>query len=69
MSRVTAPVAKLTRALSSAPVAARSSNPLLDSTTHNVGPALMPKYAELLRGRHDHSDVSIISISIFKIQS
>ncbi|KOS23116.1 hypothetical protein ESCO_003523 [Escovopsis weberi] len=45
MSRVTAPVAKLARALGSTPV-------------HNAGAVLMPKYAELLRNRRitEHSD-------------
>lgn len=55
MSRVTAPVAKLSRAISTtaAPAAAVARNhaSLLDSTTHNGGAALMPKYAELLRDR------------------
>lgn len=55
MSRVAAPVAKLSRAISTtaAPAAAVARNhaSLLDSTTHNGGAALMPKYAELLRDR------------------
>jgi hypothetical protein len=43
MSRVTAPVAKLTRALNVAPP---------------TGATLMPKYAELLRRSADHTDSS-----------
>ncbi|KAK5992284.1 hypothetical protein PT974_05685 [Cladobotryum mycophilum] len=61
MPRVTAPVSKLARALSSTPTAARVGNPLLlDTTVHNAGAVLMPKYAELLRNRRssEHSDSS-----------
>lgn len=53
MSRVTAPVAKLTRAISSTAAPAsvsRSGASLLDSTAHGGAP-LMPKYAELLHDR------------------
>ncbi|RFU72094.1 hypothetical protein TARUN_10169 [Trichoderma arundinaceum] len=50
MSRVTAPVAKLARSLSST-AAARGANPLLDASAYNAGAVLMPKYAELLRNR------------------
>lgn len=50
MSRVTAPIAKLSRALSSTS-ASRAANPLLDASTYNAGAVLMPKYAELLRSR------------------
>ncbi|KID98977.1 hypothetical protein MAJ_05072, partial [Metarhizium majus ARSEF 297] len=53
MSRVTAPMSKISRALSasSSAIAARSASPLLDSSAHNAGAVLMPKYAELLRNR------------------
>ncbi|OTA07698.1 hypothetical protein A9Z42_0086010 [Trichoderma parareesei] len=52
MSRITAPVAKLSRALSSSAAAPRAANPLLvDAATYNAGAVLMPKYAELLRNR------------------
>ncbi|OAA58159.1 hypothetical protein ISF_06698 [Cordyceps fumosorosea ARSEF 2679] len=55
MSRVTAPVAKLSRAISStaAPAAVtRSGSSLLDSAAHHhAGAPLMPKYAELLHDR------------------
>jgi hypothetical protein len=62
MSRVTAPVSKLTRAIGSTP-ASRPSSTLIDSTAHvhNAGAVLMPKYAELLRtsrSSSEHSDVS-----------
>ncbi|KAK2593878.1 hypothetical protein QQS21_008398 [Conoideocrella luteorostrata] len=61
MSRVTAPLSKIARALSSSPsgVAARSA-PILDSSGHSAGAALMPKYAELLRNRRssEHPDSS-----------
>ncbi|KAL6864013.1 hypothetical protein J3F83DRAFT_716301 [Trichoderma novae-zelandiae] len=52
MSRITAPVAKLSRALSSS-AAARAANPLLDAAAYSnsAGAVLMPKYAELLRNR------------------
>ncbi|KAL5092706.1 hypothetical protein Trisim1_000444 [Trichoderma cf. simile WF8] len=56
MSRVTAPVAKLSRALSSS--AARAANPLLDAATYNAGAVLMPKYAELLRNRRSTIELS-----------
>ncbi|KAG5976357.1 hypothetical protein E4U55_007339 [Claviceps digitariae] len=62
MSRITAPVAKLARALSSSPhaasVAPRSASAVLDSSAHCAGASLMPKYAELLRNRrgHEHAD-------------
>ncbi|KAG5986038.1 hypothetical protein E4U54_005655, partial [Claviceps lovelessii] len=62
MSRITAPVAKLARALSSSPhaagVAPRSASAILDSSAHSAGASLMPKYAELLHNRrsHEHSD-------------
>ncbi|OAA42277.1 hypothetical protein NOR_05126 [Metarhizium rileyi] len=61
MSRVTAPMSKISRALSasSSAVAARTASPLLDSSAHSAGAALMPKYAELLRNRNvEHSDSS-----------
>ncbi|KND86364.1 hypothetical protein TOPH_09029 [Tolypocladium ophioglossoides CBS 100239] len=64
MSRITAPVSKLSRALSSSsnPVA-RAVSPLHDSSAHNAGAVLMPKYAELLRSRRssEHSDASLPS--------
>lgn len=60
MSRVTAPMAKIARALSSSPsgAAARSATPIFDSSAHSAGASLMPKYAELLHNRrsHEHSD-------------
>ncbi|KAL6892421.1 hypothetical protein HDV57DRAFT_481966 [Trichoderma longibrachiatum] len=61
MSRITAPVAKLSRALSSSSAAARATNPLLvEAATYNAGAVLMPKYAELLRNRRittiEHSE-------------
>ena len=61
MSRVTAPVSKLSRAAIASSNAAARSSPLLDSTAHahHGGVALMPKYAELLGNHHgEHSDVS-----------
>ena len=61
MSRVAAPVAKLSRAISStaAPAAvSRSSGSLLDSTAHHGGAPLMPKYADLLRDR-EHNKVRL----------
>ncbi len=55
MSRVTAPVSKLARAIGA------STGPLLDASAsaHGAGAALMPKYAELLRTRRsgEHTDV------------
>lgn len=60
MSRVTAPMSKISRALSasSSSIAARSASPLLDSSAHSAGAVLMPKYAELLRNRSSEpSDV------------
>ncbi|KAL7949478.1 hypothetical protein V8C42DRAFT_311012 [Trichoderma barbatum] len=57
MSRVTAPVSKLARALSSTS-AARAANPLLDASSHNAGAVLMPKYAELLRNRRSTIELS-----------
>lgn len=68
MSRVTAPVAKLSRAISStaAPAAvSRSSGSLLDSTAHHGGAPLMPKYADLLRDR-EHNKVRL-SPSLFSL--
>ncbi|KAM3527874.1 hypothetical protein MY4038_006140 [Beauveria bassiana] len=62
MSRVTAPVAKLSRAISStaSPAAvSRSSGSLLDSTAHQGGAPLMPKYAELLRDREHNKSRGI----------
>ncbi|KAJ6440255.1 alpha/beta fold family hydrolase [Purpureocillium lavendulum] len=56
MSRVTAPVSKLARAIGA------SAGPLRDTSAsaHGAGAALMPKYAELLRTRRssEHSDSS-----------
>ncbi|KAM0249505.1 hypothetical protein ACHAQJ_009053 [Trichoderma viride] len=65
MSRITAPVAKLTRALSSTS-AARAANPLLDTSAYNAGAGavLMPKYAELLRGRRNTIEMSESSRSL-----
>ncbi|ATY67183.1 hypothetical protein A9K55_000370 [Cordyceps militaris] len=62
MSRVAAPVAKLSRAISStaAPAAvSRSSGSLLDSSAHHGGAPLMPKYAELLRDREQNKSRGI----------
>ncbi|KAL7926133.1 hypothetical protein ACQKWADRAFT_174996 [Trichoderma austrokoningii] len=56
MSRVTAPAVKLTRALSST-TAARAAKPLLDTSASNAGAVLMPKYAELLRGRRSAIEI------------
>ncbi|EFQ31441.1 hypothetical protein CGRA01v4_11017 [Colletotrichum graminicola] len=51
MSRITAPVAKLTRSLNSAATASRSSGLLESHYNVNKGAVLMPKYAELLKNR------------------
>ncbi|KAK1955827.1 hypothetical protein LY78DRAFT_663999 [Colletotrichum sublineola] len=51
MSRITAPVAKLTRSLNSAATASRSSGLLESHYNANQGAVLMPKYAELLKNR------------------
>ncbi|KAK2062033.1 hypothetical protein LY76DRAFT_506650 [Colletotrichum caudatum] len=51
MSRITAPVAKLTRSLNSAATASRSSGLLESHYNVNQGAVLMPKYAELLKNR------------------
>lgn len=62
MSRVTAPVAKLSRAISSTAAPAtisRSSGSLLDSIAHQGGAPLMPKYAELLRDREHNKSRGI----------
>ncbi|PHH81780.1 hypothetical protein CDD82_7886 [Ophiocordyceps australis] len=52
MSRITAPVIKLGRALGA------SQAPMLDSSAHGAGASLMPKYAELLGNRRisEHHD-------------
>lgn len=63
MSRVTAPAVKLTRALSST-TAARAAKPLLDASAYNAGAVLMPKYAELLRGRRTPIEMSESSRSL-----
>ncbi|KAF7549136.1 hypothetical protein G7046_g8444 [Stylonectria norvegica] len=58
-SRVSAPVSKLSRSITSAAASSRSSS-LLD-TQRNAGAALMPKYDELLRSRRsttEHTDSS-----------
>ncbi|TQV91246.1 hypothetical protein V2A60_009429 [Cordyceps javanica] len=63
MSRVTAPVAKLSRAISStaapAAVSRTSGGSLLDSTAHHGGAPLMPKYADLLRDREHNKSRGI----------
>ncbi|TFB07679.1 hypothetical protein CCMA1212_001115 [Trichoderma ghanense] len=60
MSRITAPVAKLSRALSSSAAAPRAANPLLvDAAAYNAGAVLMPKYAELLRNRRTTTTTTI----------
>ncbi|PTB68586.1 hypothetical protein BBK36DRAFT_1112822 [Trichoderma citrinoviride] len=64
MSRITAPVIKLSRALSSSSAAAaRAANPLLvdSAATYNAsaGAVLMPKYAELLRNRRTTTTTTI----------
>ncbi|KAK1998917.1 hypothetical protein LX36DRAFT_575411 [Colletotrichum falcatum] len=51
MSRITAPVAKLTRSINSAAAASRSSGLLESHYNVNQGAVLMPKYAELLKNR------------------
>ncbi|GKT44777.1 uncharacterized protein ColSpa_04958 [Colletotrichum spaethianum] len=51
MSRITAPVAKLTRSINSAATASRSSGLLESHYNVNQGAVLMPKYAELLKNR------------------
>ncbi|KAJ3938320.1 uncharacterized protein N0V96_011565 [Colletotrichum fioriniae] len=51
MSRITAPVAKLTRSINSAATASRSSGLLESHYNVNHGAVLMPKYAELLQNR------------------
>ncbi|OLN87102.1 hypothetical protein CCHL11_06524 [Colletotrichum chlorophyti] len=58
MSRITAPVSKLSRSLNSAAAASRSSGLLESHYTTNHGAILMPKYAELLQNRRprDHHD-------------
>lgn len=62
MSRVTAPVTKLTRSLNSAVHTASR----IESSAHNAGAVLMPKYAELLRNRRaaDQTDVRFIFLLI-----
>ncbi|TDZ15848.1 hypothetical protein Cob_v011143 [Colletotrichum orbiculare MAFF 240422] len=52
MSRITAPVSKLTRSINSA---ATSRSSLLESRVTNHGAVLMPKYAELLKNRSEDS--------------
>lgn len=64
MSRVTAPAVKLTRALSST-TAARAAKPLLDASAYNAGAVLMPKYAELLRGRRSPIEMSEVCSNPF----
>ncbi|KAF4591670.1 hypothetical protein GQ602_001969 [Ophiocordyceps camponoti-floridani] len=49
MSRVTAPVINLSRAISTSSSSGAASRPLRDASSS--GAALMPKYAELLRNR------------------
>ncbi|KAJ0160572.1 hypothetical protein CTA2_7731 [Colletotrichum tanaceti] len=51
MSRITAPVSKLTRSINSAAAANRSSGLLESHYNVNHGAVLMPKYAELLKNR------------------
>ncbi|GJC79867.1 hypothetical protein ColLi_02705 [Colletotrichum liriopes] len=51
MSRITAPVSKLTRSINSAATASRSSGLLESHYNVNQGAVLMPKYAELLKNR------------------
>ncbi|GAB0132977.1 hypothetical protein EsDP_00001397 [Epichloe bromicola] len=54
MSRVTAPMSKMARSLSSSP----SGVVVVARSAHGAGASLMPKYAELLHNRrsHEHSD-------------
>ena len=61
MSRVTAPMSKIARALSSSPSSTTAARSARDGSAHSAGAALMPKYAELLRNRrsNEHSDASV----------
>ncbi|KAH0436521.1 hypothetical protein CcaCcLH18_04327 [Colletotrichum camelliae] len=59
MSRITAPVAKLTRSINSAATASRSSGLLESHYNVNQGAVLMPKYAELLKNRSEDSSRSL----------
>ncbi|KAK1704946.1 hypothetical protein BDP67DRAFT_207599 [Colletotrichum lupini] len=63
MSRITAPVAKLTRSINSAATASRSSGLLESHYNVNHGAVLMPKYAELLQNRstRDHESARTLS--------
>ncbi|KAF6843582.1 hypothetical protein CMUS01_01909, partial [Colletotrichum musicola] len=56
MSRITAPVSKLTRSINSAAAASRSSGLLESHYNVNHGAVLMPKYAELLKNRSPRDD-------------
>lgn len=64
MSRVTAPAVKLTHALSST-TTARAAKPLLDASAYNAGAVLMPKYAELLRGRRNPIEMTEVCFQLF----
>ncbi|KAK1980344.1 hypothetical protein LZ30DRAFT_629401 [Colletotrichum cereale] len=63
MSRITAPVAKLTRSINSAATASRSSGLLESHYNVNQGAVLMPKYAELLKNRspRDHDSARTLT--------
>ncbi|KAF6816650.1 hypothetical protein CSOJ01_02825 [Colletotrichum sojae] len=58
MSRITAPVSKLTRSINSAAASSRSSGLLESHYNVNHGAVLMPKYAELLKNRSPRDDQS-----------
>lgn len=66
MSRITAPVAKLTRSINSAATASRSSGLLESHYNVNHGAVLMPKYAELLQNRsnREHDVCHTHSVSL-----
>ncbi|OHE97518.1 hypothetical protein CORC01_07133 [Colletotrichum orchidophilum] len=63
MSRITAPVAKLTRSINSAATANRSSGLLESHYNVNHGAVLMPKYAELLQNRSPREHDSARTLS------
>ncbi|KAL2878500.1 hypothetical protein SGCOL_006210 [Colletotrichum sp. CLE4] len=63
MSRIAAPVAKLTRSINSAATANRSSGLLESHYNVNHGAVLMPKYAELLQNRSTREHDSARTLS------
>ncbi|KJZ76895.1 hypothetical protein HIM_03772 [Hirsutella minnesotensis 3608] len=58
MSRITAPVTKIARAMGTTTGPVVAARPLRDMTAHNAGAVLMPKYADLLRSARssEHHD-------------